>query len=337
MTHKYLIFGQCMTTERRFRTPMTLAEASRRPDLHFQFSVNQGNPESVAGSCLYTSPDKNHLGESAVQLYALSEGYLMRFPRVADFTLAPGLIDCRLYDPLLDYMVEVCLLGHVFSYYLELSGIIALHAGAIEMNGRAVLFAAESTGGKSTLVASFVKAGYALLADDISALALSPEGLRCLHGFPQLKLTPDQARRFLGREGDYPLVHPSFEKLSVPLRDLGKPATSPLSVATIYLLSREQEVSGIEEAARITRLPAAEAVIHLVRHSFLSRILESQRGSCEFACDTQTYALNDLRVARFQRLSRIASTVPVKHLHYTNGFERLPDVHRTIVGDIESR
>lgn len=326
-----------MTTERRFLTPMTHAETSMQPNLHFRCSVHDSCLRPVAGSGLYTSSDKNHFGEPAVQLYALADGYLMRFPRVADFTITPGLIDCRLYDPALDYMVEVCLLGHVFSYYLELSGIIALHAGAIEVDGRAVLFAADRTGGKSTLVASFVKAGFALLADDISALALTPEGVRCLHGFPQIKLTPDQAWRFLGREVNYPLVHPAFEKLSVPLEDLGRPATSPLPVAGIYLLAREQEAGDVEEAVRITRLPAAEAVIHLARHSFLSLILESQRGSREFASTLPAHAVSDLRVGRFQRLARIASTVPVKHLSYTSGFQHLPDLHRIIVGDSEGR
>ncbi len=41
-----------------------------------------------------------------------------------------------------------------------------LHAGAVEVDGRALMFVAPSTGGKSTLTEYFVRQGHALLADD---------------------------------------------------------------------------------------------------------------------------------------------------------------------------
>ncbi|APX92769.1 hypothetical protein BWR19_07400 [Halomonas sp. 1513] len=289
--------------------------------------------QPAAESCLYASPDTNRFGEPVVQLYAFADGYLMRFPRVADFILTPGLIDCRLMDPDLDYLVEVCLLGHVFSCYLEFSGIIALHAGAVEVEGRAVLFAADRTGGKSTLVTSLVKAGFALLADDISALAVSGQGVRCLHGFPQLKMTPEQVRRFVASDKQYPLVHPAFEKLSVPLQALGRAQTEPLPVAAIYLLARGAE-TGEKASTQMTSLPASQAVIHLARHSFLWHLLEAQRGGKAFSGGSGSPERADLRVGRFMRLSRIAAQVPVRHLHYPSGYQWLPEVHRAIVDDV---
>nr|WP_163503618.1 hypothetical protein [Halomonas socia] len=306
---------------------------SGEPDLRFDCRVECHAPSLAVDACLYASPDKNHYGESAVQLYAVADGYVMRFPRVADFTLTPGHIDCHLRDPALDYMVEVCLLGHVFSCYLELSGITALHAGAVEVDGRAVLFAADRTGGKSTLVTSLVKAGFALLADDISALTITAQGVRCLHGFPQLKMTSEQLRRFVADAHDYPLVHPAFTKLSVPLQALGRAQTEPLPVAAIYLLARERE-AGPDACTQIIPVPASEAVIHLARHSFLWHLLETQRKGRAFASGATQPAAADLRVDRFMRLSRIASQVPVRHLHYPSGYQRLPDVHQAIVDDV---
>ncbi|PAU74707.1 hypothetical protein CK498_21535 [Halomonas salipaludis] len=333
MSHRYLIFGQRVSTERRFRTPMTSVAPSGEPDLRFDCRVVCHAASLAADACLYASPDKNHYGESAVQLYAVADGYVMRFPRVADFTLTPGHIDCQLRDPALDYMVEVCLLGHVFSCYLELSGITALHAGAVEVDGRAVLFAADRTGGKSTLVTSLVEAGFALLADDISALTITAQGARCLHGFPQLKMTPEQARRFVTGEQDYPLVHPAFTKLSVPLQALGRAQTEPLPVAAIYLLARERE-AGPDARTQIMPVPASEAVMHLARHSFLWHLLETQRGGRAFAPGAAQSAAADLRIDRFMRLSRIAAQVPVRHLHYPSGYQWLPDVHQAIVDDV---
>ncbi len=51
-----------------------------------------------------------------------------------------------------------------------------LHAGAVEVDGRVVMFVAPSTGGKSTLTEYFVRQGHALLADD--KVATYVEGAR---------------------------------------------------------------------------------------------------------------------------------------------------------------
>ncbi|MGL6214466.1 MAG: hypothetical protein ACRC19_11425, partial [Billgrantia desiderata] len=154
------------------------------------------------------SPTKNRFGEPDLEIYAVAGGSLMRFPRVADFLVAPGRIDCRLQDGEVGFMVDLYLLGDVLSYYLEMTGVSALHAGAVAHEGQAVLFAADRTGGKSTLVTYLVAAGFHLLADDISALEPSDAWVTCRHAFPQLKLTPEQAQRFLGSADGFEPVHP---------------------------------------------------------------------------------------------------------------------------------
>jgi len=53
-------------------------------------------------------------------------------------------------------------------------GDVPIHAAAVEIRGEAVLLAAPGMFGKTTLAAGFVRAGYRLLAEDLSCLRLSP-------------------------------------------------------------------------------------------------------------------------------------------------------------------
>ncbi|MCE9683107.1 hypothetical protein [Halomonas alkalisoli] len=335
LPYRHVLFGFCLETDYRFRTPMTAASPGRAHDLRFQL-VQVAEPQTFEpDACLFQSAGKNRFGESSVQGYASPTGMVMRFPRVADFWLSPGNIRCELHDPALEFMVEICLLGHVMAYYLELSGLAALHAGAVVHGEKAVLFAADRTGGKSTMVASMVEGGFPLLADDISALTAHDGTVYCRHGFPQMKLTPEQTARFVGEFGDFPLVHPSFAKLSVPASRVGEVVSATLPVACIYLLKRclPGKQAGGADRVRIEPVAAGEAMIQLVRHAFLVHLLDAH-ADCRLLGQARSSAESGLHASRFHLLARIAQSVSVKRLCYPSGYEHLPAVHRAIEADL---
>ncbi|EPC04242.1 hypothetical protein L861_02695 [Litchfieldella anticariensis FP35 = DSM 16096] len=318
---------------------MTVAPPETKAELLFFCVPVTHGCHLPADDCFYLSPDKNSRGESLVQLYATPSGYIMRFPHVADFLLSPGEIVCQLCDPKFDYMVEICLLGHVLSYYLELSGVAAIHAGAVAVDERAVLFAADRTGGKSTLVASMVKAGFPLLADDIAALEERSGMVACRHGFPQLKLTSEQALRFAGHADGFPLVHPAFDKLSVPAQQVGKVAVAALPVARVYLLERHAFDTRVDHdvEVQIESVAAGEVLIQLVRYAFLAEVLEGHGGhGCFFRGDGNDHSAETggLRASRFHRLARITRGVAVKRLRYPSGYDLLPQVHAAVLADL---
>lgn len=332
---RHVLFGFCLETDYRFRTPMSAAPYDRACDLRFQLVLIAEVHAFEADTCLFQSAEKNRFGESIVQGYASPTGMVMRFPRVADFWLSPGKIRCELHDPELEFMVEICLLGHVMAYYLELSGLAALHAGAVVHGEKAVLFAADRTGGKSTMVASMVEGGFPLLADDISALTAHDGTVYCRPGFPQMKLTPEQAARFVGEFDDFPLVHPSFAKLSVPASRVGEVVSATLPVACIYLLERclpGKQAEGADRV-RIEPVAAGEAMIQLVRHAFLMHLLDAH-VDCRLLGQAQSSAKHGLKASRFHLLARIAQSVSVKRLCYPSGYEHLPAVHRAIEADL---
>jgi hypothetical protein len=75
-------------------------------------------------------------------------------------------------------------------------GLVGLHAGCVVRNGKAVLLAAASGVGKSTLTLALALQGWSLLADDWTFVANSPTGLRAWGMLTALKLLPDAVSYF---------------------------------------------------------------------------------------------------------------------------------------------
>ncbi|EWH00877.1 hypothetical protein [Halomonas sp. BC04] len=310
---RFRLFGYETLANVELATPMATSSAEAKAEL--VFTCRQAEPQPFSGKTLYLTPSLNAFGEPSVQLYEINDSrWLMRFPQIADFYLWQGEIECRLVDPALAYMVDVLLLGHVMACYLELQGILALHAGALLVGDQAVLLAGHKGAGKSSMVASMATAGFPLMADDIAAVEERDGTVFCRSAFPQVKLTSDQLERFArGNNSSYPRFHPGFSKLSVPVNDLGAFDFGPRPVGAIYLLDRGNGHSPVIET-----VPPARAVVELAKHPFLGHMLES----------------TPMQRDRFTHLARVARAVPVKHLRYPDGFQHLADVHEAILRDL---
>lgn len=83
------------------------------------------------------------------------------------------------YQPQPGCSVEDCvpyLSGSVFGFLLHQRGEVLLHASAVSVGGRAVLFSGQSGLGKSTLAATLCQRGHPLLADDFCVVTLGADG-----------------------------------------------------------------------------------------------------------------------------------------------------------------
>ena len=65
------------------------------------------------------------------------------------------------------------LIGTVFGILLHQRGEIVLHASAVRVNDKAVLFCGPSGAGKSTLAAALAQRGFPLVTDDLCAITLT--------------------------------------------------------------------------------------------------------------------------------------------------------------------
>ncbi len=88
------------------------------------------------------------------------------------------------------------LLGPVWGVLIRLRGRLSLHAGAVSMAGRALLFAGPSGAGKSTLLAAFAAGGTPVLADDQVVPSSGTASMTIDSGQTQPRLHPETLAHF---------------------------------------------------------------------------------------------------------------------------------------------
>jgi hypothetical protein len=151
--------------------------------------------------------------------------------------------------------IRLFLLGTVFGILCHKRNLLPLHASCVEIDGRAIAFAGPPAAGKSTLAAAFVKAGYRLLADDVTVVDVTaPGGPAVVPSLPGLKLWRE-AMTGLGFDmQDAKRTRAELEKYHLPTQQTFTP--EPLPLAAIYHL--QSALSSKLES--ITRLTGAGAV-----------------------------------------------------------------------------
>lgn len=113
------------------------------------------------------------------------------YPQIGAFrVLPPGRIEVEPVPGVDPGLVCFPLLGPVIAWLLQGRGAFLLHGSALCVNGEAVGFLGDKGAGKSTTAGAFLRAGHALLTDDLVVI----EGLehgegRILPAFPQVKLS----------------------------------------------------------------------------------------------------------------------------------------------------
>lgn len=313
----YRLYGRTFASDFAFANrlaPGTETSGAGDTGLTFECVTSPPGAPSLPG-LTYMSPHAAD-GVSSVAVYRLDDCLVVRF-RTADFYLWPDKIVCHLPEPRHRYLVEIQLLGVVLACWLEWRGVPALHASAVSVEGRAAAFLSTAGGGKSSIAMSFMRDGHPLLTDDI--LPVEPLGETYVGhpGYPQVRMWPDQARRFLGRHEDLDIVHPAFSKRRVAVGEGGFGSFCDVSrpLACLYLPERR---AGLETAVEITSVSRRESLMHLIGNSFVAPIVEAL----------------GLQPGRMKLLAALLSQTPVRRVAYPDGFDNLPLLQQAIQDDL---
>jgi hypothetical protein len=208
-------------------------------------------------------------------------------------------------DPVADAdarFLRVCLLGPVMAALLHQRGLLVLHGSAITIGGLAIAFLGGKGWGKSTLAAYMQTRGNGFLTDDVVAMKADSAGaVQLIPGFPHLKLWPNSAA-YLGMDPEKMVrLHPDLDKRGHRL-DSGFSA-EPRDVSSIYVLD-------IGEEEEIERIEPREALIELVRHTYLARYLEP----------------TGMASLHLRQCGKVISSVPVYYLRRRPSLLRLPEI-----------
>lgn len=250
-------------------------------------------------------------GTTMISLARRGEGYLLRFPGLADFVVSgdAGHVGAWPADGTGRETLRHLLLDQVLPRLLAHHGRMVLHASAVEVDGRALAFAGETGRGKSTLAASLHGAGWPLLGDDALIVAAARGRATALPVYGGLRLWPSAAEATAGgtmlREG----TEVGAGKRRMALPEAGPSAARPL--AALYVLAPPP--AGREREVEVTRLGGRDACIQLIRNAFQLDVGDRERAGGLLAAAAE-----------------IAAMVPVFELAYPRDYDLLPEVHATI-------
>jgi hypothetical protein len=290
-----------------FRSSSALSSVSEDKAL-LSFRCPARLPEAC-GPAVFIHPQRAANGEPFLLVFPTCHGYRLHFPGLAEFSLEG---DAALAAPQPGASaghIEAAFLSIVIALWLEQRGLRCLHAAAVAYHGQALALLAESGQGKSSLAAACLAAGATLLSDDIVPVN---ERFWAHPGYPRLGLWPGQAAA-LGLPPQAPLAEAAGDKLRLPL---AKETfhNRPLPLAGLFLLQRLDPPADLP-GPRLERVSGQEALIALVRYSFLPRLS----------------AALGLQRARLASLARLAVSVPVYRLVYPSGVERLGEVVQAVL------
>ena len=108
--------------------------------------------------------------------------FLFRIPDIARFLLTDG--SEILFAPESDETsadIPIFILGSAFGILLHQRQQIVIHASAVRVGKKAVLFCGQSGAGKSTMAAALAQRGFPLVTEDVCAIAAINSGTPVVH------------------------------------------------------------------------------------------------------------------------------------------------------------
>ena len=250
-------------------------------------------------------------GTPWMQIFRTASGYLLRFPELADFKVSQDGNTVRGWPVpgVPGPSVQHLYLNQVLPLALSMQDKLVFHASAVEIDGAAVAFMGESGRGKSTLAASFATSGSRFLTDDGLVVENIAGEWRILPSHPSIRLWEDSQQALIaaGAPMASPLSYTSKSRFLAG-NDIAF-CDQPRRLRCVYFLG-----PGVASGLLFERLPAGEALIELVKHSFLLDIEE-----------------RELLAAHFDELSRLTSLPLFYRLDYPRRYEMLAVVRQAIM------
>ncbi len=276
-------------------------------------------PAGLRGEFQWDHEWKTEDGIPTISLAKLGQGFLLRFPSLADFLISPDgrEIDAQVPSGVGEATFRHLLLDQVLPRVLSHRGMLVVHGAAVSIDGKAVVFLGETGEGKSTLAASFSSAGFPLLTDDGLVLRLIEDRVMCLAGYPGLRLGPGSLSKVLpGSTVGFPMAQYSGKtRVEAP----GGFVPGEQELGGIYVLSSRRSVAE-EDPLALSRLSPMGACMELVRHSFQLDVLDTSRAG-----------------EVMEASGKVSEHTPAFVLHYVRKFKLLSEVVATIVDQQQQR
>lgn len=249
-------------------------------------------------------------GSVWTEFYRSDDGYLLRFPGLADFQVSADGKAVVAY-PAEDgdeVTVEHLYINQLVPLALSRQGQPAFHASAVTMLDGVAAFLGRAGMGKSTLAASFALHDASFLTDDALIIEEAEDGCVVMPSHPSLRLWEDSKEALI--DSDTPQA--ADISYSTKARLLAGEALAfsgePQRLLAAFVLVREDSSD-----IAIRELSGLDRYMAWLENSFLLDITD-----------------RELLSQHFEWTDRISAMVPTFSLDYPRDYGMLPDVQRAI-------
>lgn len=253
-------------------------------------------------------------GGETVGFHRLDDGYLVRYPDIADFqiSLTGDLVQC--WPAAAGAAWQALYEQQMVPLALAQTGAHVFHGGAVTIAGAAVAFVGCSGLGKSTLVTACAARGHAFFADDCLLLEESADGLRVKPHVANIRLWPDSMAAIAPAGCDIEQAQGSAKPRVVA--GTGMPhAGDALPLRKVYVLG-----DAAVDHPRLERLSLADAVIGWASNRFVLDLKDRQRLA-----------------ANLGWAARVVAHIPACRLDYPRRYDALGHVVAAVVADVTGR
>ena len=244
------------------------------------------------------------------EFHHLKDGYLLRFPGLADFEVtadgksviafaAPGTDDAT---------VEHLYINQLVPLALSRQGLPAFHASVITVPGGAVAFLGKTGMGKSTLAASFALQGATFLTDDALLIGEHADGCRAQPSHASIRLWADSVEALIGDDVEKAGAISYSDKARLLAGEALAYTDEPQLLLAAFVLEHEDV-----ESVAIRELAGLDRYMGWLQNSFLLDVTD-----------------NNLLARHFEWTHRISGSIPTYALDYPRDYGMLPNVRSAV-------
>ena len=324
----YRAYGLSLIANRQIPCLLTLS-ADRTPveriDLRIWFEWFPPWLERVLAASRtirYVSPYLDNDGQPALVVWLLADGafYCLHYAEGVDYVLSRDTtcLWIRWSKTVAERDILSYLLGPVMGFILRLRGTVCLHASAVAINRRAIVFVGDVGAGKSTMAMAMGRLGYPIISDDIVPIYENAGVTYAQPGYPRMRLRQSSLPMLFDVNPELPPL-PKVEgqdRLHFELTSAGYQFQSnALPIGGLYLLAESAD----PDVPRVEPLSPLDGIIRIVANTYATRFLDKS-----------------MRAQELQELSQLVNRVAVNNVYRHREPSRLATLCEVILEDISA-
>jgi hypothetical protein len=281
-TWVYRAFGLCLASNRQISGLLPSEQASERGvDLRITFECIPcwlADYLDAPQTLRYVSPYLDDNGEPGLIVWLLAEGAFYRFHYVEDIDYVLSRDGTRLWirasKTVAEKDVLSYLLGPIMGFILRVRGVVCLHASAVAVNRRAIVFVGDVAAGKSTTAMAMGRLGYAILSDDIVPIYEKDGITYAQPSYPRVRLRQTSLPMLSNLNSELPPLPKVVGegRLHFDLTSGGYQfQCAPLPIESVYLLA---DGNVDVHAPRVESISPLEGIMGIVGNTYVTRFLD---------------------------------------------------------------